>query len=48
MTIFVTGIFTVTMNTQNNATLKATPYEVTFGLKPPSEPVQDLMAKGEV
>lgn len=31
------------MNTQNHVTLKATPYEVVFGLKPSSEPVQDLM-----
>ena len=30
------------MNIQNHATLKMTPYEVVFGLKPSSEPVQDL------
>ena len=30
------------MNTQKHATLKMTPYEVVFGLKPSSEPVQDL------
>ena len=43
----MTGIFTVTMNTQNHVTLKATPYEVVFGLKPSSEPVQDLMITEE-
>ena len=30
------------MNTQKHATLKMTLYEVVFGLKPSSEPVQDL------
>lgn len=35
------------MNTQNHATLKATPYEVVFGLKPSSEPVQDLIITEE-
>ena len=44
---FVSGIFTVTMNTQNHVTLKATPYEVVFGLMPSSEPVQDLMITEE-
>ena len=43
----MTGLFTVTMNTQSHATLKATPYEVVFGLKPSSKPVQDLIITEE-
>lgn len=35
------------MNTQNHATLNTTPYEVVFGLKPSSEPVQDLIITEE-
>ena len=35
------------MNTQNHATLIMVPYEVVFGLKPSSEPVQDLTITDE-
>ena len=36
------------MNTQSHATLKTTPYEVVFGQKPSSEPVQDLIITEEI
>jgi len=34
--------YTVTMNTQNHATLKTSPYNVVFGIEPSSEPVSEL------
>ena len=42
-----TPLYTVSMNTQHHASIKAMPYEVVFGIKPSSEPVSDLMVINE-